>query len=90
MLKMTVPTPCPFKPSLRRAVDATSALSLRISHSCLSTSLWERGFHSKHSDVNWWLDTELVRGVSDFVDYEGNPLRPEAPDRGGGASDFGE
>jgi putative DNA primase/helicase len=35
----------------------------------------ERGYSIKHSNVNWWTDIRLVRGVSDFVDHEGKPRK---------------
>jgi putative DNA primase/helicase len=35
----------------------------------------QRGFRSKHSDVNFWLGVRLVKTVNDFVDNEGKPLR---------------
>jgi hypothetical protein len=35
----------------------------------------ERGMISKHSNFMWWVDIELVRWASDFVDPDGNPLR---------------
>jgi len=34
----------------------------------------ERGFKRKHSDVTWFLDARLIRGVHDFVDYDGQPI----------------
>jgi putative DNA primase/helicase len=46
----------------------------------LSSALTERGYVKHHSDVMWWLDTELVRAVNDFIDYEGNPLKSTVPD----------
>lgn len=48
----------------------------------MSGALRERGFHSKHSDVNWWIDVRLIRSVGDFIDIDGNP-RARPPDDGG-------
>jgi putative DNA primase/helicase len=42
----------------------------------------DRGMASKKSSSVWWLDLEFTRQVSDFVDYDGNPLKTvddEAP-----------
>jgi putative DNA primase/helicase len=41
----------------------------------LSLAMEERGFKRKQSNVMWWLDMRLTKSVSDFVDYEGKPLR---------------
>lgn len=40
----------------------------------LTSALLERGFKNKNSNVMWWLDVRLTRGVNDFVDHEGRPL----------------
>lgn len=37
----------------------------------LSQALRERQFQSKHSNVIWWLDVELIRQAGDFIDHEG-------------------
>jgi putative DNA primase/helicase len=44
----------------------------------LANALKERGFHSKHSNVMWWLDVKLIHSVSDYVDHEGKPLKGES------------
>jgi putative DNA primase/helicase len=36
------------------------------SASGLANAMTERGYVKKHSDVNWWLNIELVRQASDF------------------------
>lgn len=41
----------------------------------LSLAMQERGYKSKQSNVMWFLDIKLTKGVSDFLDHEGNPLR---------------
>lgn len=41
----------------------------------LAAALKERRFTSKHSNGMWWLDVELIRRESDFVDPEGRALR---------------
>lgn len=47
----------------------------------LSNALTERGLRKKQSDVMWWLDVRLLRGVSDFLDHEGRPLRRTEQDK---------
>lgn len=41
----------------------------------LSMAMDERGYKRKQSDVVWWLDIKLTRGVRDFVDAEGHPIK---------------
>ena len=50
-------------------------------------ALRDRGMPDKKSGVQWWLDIELVKRVSDFVDFHGEPLTvresfEEGPDDG--------
>jgi putative DNA primase/helicase len=40
-----------------------------------SQAMEERGFKRKQSDVMWFLDVKLLKGVNDFVDHEGKPLK---------------
>lgn len=40
-----------------------------------SLAMDERGYKRKQSDVVWWLDVKLIKGVNDFVDHEGKPIR---------------
>ena len=35
----------------------------------------ERGYVAKQSNVMWWLDIELLKAASDYVDADGRPLR---------------
>lgn len=35
----------------------------------------ERGYHIKHSNVNWWLDVRLTKTINDFVDMDGKPIK---------------
>lgn len=42
------------------------------SNKAMSAALRERGYMSKHSDVMWWLDVELLKQPSDFVDSQGH------------------
>lgn len=39
-----------------------------------ANAMIERGFQSKHSNVNWWLDLRATKTVNDFVDNDGKPL----------------
>ncbi len=41
----------------------------------LSAALKERGIAAKKSVNVYWLDIELTKGVSDFLDVNGNPVR---------------
>lgn len=43
-------------------------------------ALRDRGMTSKQSNVIWWLDLKLIKSVSDFVDWEGNPIRSSGDD----------
>jgi putative DNA primase/helicase len=45
-----------------------------------SMAMDERGFKRKHSDVTWFLDVKLIRGVHDFVDYNGQPINSSQDD----------
>jgi hypothetical protein len=38
----------------------------------LSMAMKERGYHSKQSNVMWWLDIKLIRDARDFVDEQGH------------------
>jgi putative DNA primase/helicase len=49
----------------------------------MTGALRERGYQSKHSDVNWWLDVRLIKRALDFVDHDGNPIRRNAKDADG-------
>lgn len=51
-----------------------------------SLAMDERGFKRKHSDVTWFLDIKLVRGVYDFADSGGQPAQDDKPE----AADAGE
>ncbi|MBR1150106.1 phage/plasmid primase, P4 family [Bradyrhizobium sp. JYMT SZCCT0428] len=39
----------------------------------LSMAMKERGYHSKQSNVMWWIDVKLIRDAGDFVDAQGHP-----------------
>jgi len=39
----------------------------------LAAALKERGFRNLHSNVMWWLDCQLIKGIDDLVDFEGKP-----------------
>jgi putative DNA primase/helicase len=47
----------------------------------------DRGYHSKKSNVSWWLDIKLTKGEGDFVDGEGRALVKDKAGDGGGASE---
>ena len=43
----------------------------------LALALKEKGLVSKHSNGMWWLGVKLTRGIGDFVDVDGKPLKGE-------------
>jgi len=43
-------------------------------------ALRDRGLTSKQSNVIWWLDLKLTKSESDFIDWEGNPIRSRDDD----------
>ena len=51
-----------------------------------SKTLSDRGLPKKKADTVWWLDMELTKGVADFVDGRGDPIRG-ADSIGGGYDD---
>jgi putative DNA primase/helicase len=53
----------------------------------LASALKERGFESHHSNVNWWLNVKLTRGVGDFLDNEGRPLKQRSDTGGSSGAD---
>jgi putative DNA primase/helicase len=55
----------------------------------LASALKERGYESKHSNVNYWLNVKLTKSVNDFVDMDGKPLRQSDRKPGGGDGDGG-
>jgi putative DNA primase/helicase len=47
----------------------------------LANALHDRGFKTFQSNVMWWLDIELVKEASDFVDSAGQPWRGDGETR---------
>jgi putative DNA primase/helicase len=60
----------------------------------LAGALKERGFESKHSNVNYWMNVKMTKSVNDFVDHEGKPIKQsekrEGENERGGAKDDDE
>lgn len=48
----------------------------------LGSALLERGFASKKSSVNYWLDVRLTKTPDDFLDAHGQPRHAGTDDRG--------
>lgn len=53
-------------------------------------SLADHGIIKKVSHLNYWLGIRLVKGVDDFVDHEGNPLRQAETPAGAAAQSEGD
>lgn len=53
----------------------------------LSMAMKERGYHSKQSNVMWWLDIKLIREARDFVDDSGHARTVVDDNSNGGIGD---